>query len=523
MSSAIVTYPIIFTWAESAGAASAATGASASAATGQAALVAGGNLLFSAGMIVGGAVAIAVMPIVISAVLDSMTSSIIMEKPSEECMNKIKASTEKVRTDLKNTLTVFTDHLKTAKILSKSRNVLEKRIAEASELLENTTSKIFMLSLSEKDITEVKASLKSLTEEIASAEQNYLEMQKLFEHYQKKISDGLETLLIDNASSDSARRISETLDEIIKSSDDIETRLSAAADLCIEIAALKEKSKIEKAKNQIILIREEIKFYSQRLEIYEFDENKKSEIKKLYEKALKNESYDILQAIRDDIKISLHERQQSEKLSEFFKSQLKAFLEVDYVATAMKKSIESAIAADILSRERYEKIYSDVTECINLKIKLQKERIIREKISQELAKLNYASVEPPEPDIAETLASGKIAVLNTRERQYKLLVKLNSDQSVSIRLVRVVENISEKSDVSELQRQKENEIKEKWCNTADTFIQNLRNHGIFFIERVRFEDGIDSITIEQLEQMTKTHIETRQEKKTQYSARELKK
>ncbi|MBF0545400.1 MAG: hypothetical protein HQM08_13250 [Candidatus Riflebacteria bacterium] len=501
MSSAIVSYPIIFTWAESAGifapAVSTATGvtsAGTSVAT-AATAVSASHLLITAGVAVGGVAAIVIAPIVISSILDTLTSAILMEKPSEECLKKLEKSTGKLRKDMEKTISLFSEKLSKTEFSNHSRKKLEEKLKKIHNLFTQASTKLTRFELSTKDSFDLKSSLKDFSEEIASAEQEYLQVKALFDFYLRKIATLLEEQSKSGFSNEKIKRITRKFEELQKSENPLETRLVDASELISEIEDTKG--------NQTCRVRNEISFFSEVIEKGGVETVEKSELVKLSSKASNTKSLEVLTAIRDDIKLRAQKMLETKNLSNFFKQQLVAFQEIDFIRKQFGSLIQEALSEKVLPRAKYEELYKRISGRIALEVKEKKEQFVREKISEELAKLNYVVQDSSEEQsLAETISSGKVGVLDTRDSEYKLLLKMNPDQTLAIRLVKVVENENVASDSTEISRQKELEIIHKWCQNVDLFLENLKSHGIFFIEKIRIEEGVDIMTLEQIEQFS---------------------
>ncbi len=244
----------------------------------------------------------------------------------------------------------------------------------------------------------------------------------------------------------------------------------------------------------------DLAFYHQKLGA-EFPELLDDQMQKLVSEASGSDHLQRVSAVRDQVKLVYQKAHSRMVLSSFFKDRLialRATLSPDNPLTGrLGRAIEEAVVERGLFQELSEAVEKHHLGEFDEEMKLG----IREKVSSALDRLNYVVIDDDErKEIVDRLSESRMALLNTKYDDYKLLLRMGKDDALSIRLVRVVQNLKERENISEFQKQKDTDLKNEWCHNVDLLREHLEAMGIIVNQKLRLEDDVQYLTIEQLEQ-----------------------
>lgn len=112
-------------------------------------------------------------------------------------------------------------------------------------------------------------------------------------------------------------------------------------------------------------------------------------------------------------------------------------------------------------------------------------------------------------------------MLSTPFEGYRVRIKVNKNNTVVTRLIRVVGSVEEKTSVSEYQRQRDVETGKKWRHDLDKFYKTLQEEGLSIntiMQKNPEEEQLDIIVDKSVQKRQRTTlIEQQQEQKQERS------
>jgi hypothetical protein len=167
----------------------------------------------------------------------------------------------------------------------------------------------------------------------------------------------------------------------------------------------------------------------------------------------------------------------------------------------------------VITRDLYQQKFIEIESELARMVEQKRRHFIEEKVRNNLSKLDYVVLDTSmEEAVTSKLDRGEIAMLDTKYDDYKLLVRMAKDDTIALRLIRVVASEREKSEVTDFQKKKDQELMGEWCKNLDVLKQNLQESGVLLVEQIRVEEDVDYLTVEQLEQQK---VDTSKIRKTQ--------
>jgi|GEM_PF-5212015 len=525
MSSAIVMYPIYFPTVSSAISAfstvtsgtAVATSYTISTAAGTAGGAAVGTAIGTGLLSIAGAAATMIIaPIVINTVLDKIASTLSMSegRELEICSARLKECSDQLQKEIDQALQLYAERVKKTAITEKSRKSLENDLHALDDLAAQIVAKISNGSFVKQDASKWRTALDKLSDNLRFHESEDAQINNLFQYYDDKTRKALETLqkmgAADEAKIKNWRAAREAT--LKMPAEQIEKKLEAISDLSAELnSALSNTAEEEKAEN----IKNEIEFFLTRLK-KEAPRLLSNDIDELCTRAEKSGFTEKLIALKDEIKLTYQKFREEQSQNDFFHNKLHAWQAVFAPTTPLGGRIFEALNTDSISRPKFRKISLEIEKFLAESIDRKKHAFIQEKIKTGLVKLDYLVLDPSvEETIAERLSKQEIVSLDTKYEDYKVLLRIDADENVAVRLIRIVESEKEKEEITEYQKQKDREIMSEWCKGFNCFAQDLRKNGVLMVEAVRIEDKVDYMTIEQLEQSKiNIGIQKKSDKKT---------
>lgn len=233
----------------------------------------------------------------------------------------------------------------------------------------------------------------------------------------------------------------------------------------------------------------------------EFPEAVPAQLRALAEEAATSPLLQRVAAVRDQVKLAYQTNRSRVVLTEFFRSRLAEFLAALDEGHPLHGEIADAMARPVLERQEFTRLVTRFETHLARKLEEEQRRFLEEKVRGALAKLDYVILQDDGPAaLARKLAESGLALLETRYPDFRVILRLGKNETLSLRLIRIVAREEDKQGVSEYQRKQDQEIKEEWCHSADQFRLLLNESGVLLVEKLRMEDEVQYFTLEQLEQ-----------------------
>jgi hypothetical protein len=224
-------------------------------------------------------------------------------------------------------------------------------------------------------------------------------------------------------------------------------------------------------------------------------------MEQLQKEAATSDFLDRVKVIADEFRMTFQKAHEQRFLDGYFRDKLQASLTCLPPTHPLGREVQDILAGGLISRKNFDDLWIRLETELSLLLEREKREVVEKRLRESLEKLDYVVTGPAlEEALSERLAKGEVCRLETKYRDYHLLLKLAPEGSLVLRLVKVVESAREKENVSDFQRQKDGELMKEWCKSLDAFKDHLMEVGIVLIEDIRLEDKIDYLTIEQLEQ-----------------------
>ena len=479
------------------------TAATGVAAAGSSGAGSAGSILIGGGALgAAGFAAVAVLtPTANGILLDSISDSICMsertnEKPCKENQDAVaKHAGDQIAAGLKT----IKDSFSGEKFSARSSGMLLKEM----EILENSakklTEKIRLGTLTRAEIASFKESLTKFSEKSAREKARLSEMSVLYKYYSDKFGKEISGLSSKYGKA-SLNDFTAKYSEIGKIKEDvIEEKLDLLTDLYQKLRGFGKEKEGNDEEFRLNELRSEAEFFFHKIR-REAPEEDSAGLERLMKKARATGFPETVSSIRDEIKLKYQKIHESVVLSESFKERLDALLKLIPKELPLFRRISKTAKSKCISRDLYRELAQETQEHFVKEFESKRRAMIEEKIKAGIGKLDYiVADESMEASLSETLSKGGIALLDTKYPEYKLLVKLSPDDSLIIRFIKVVQSEDEKRNISETQIRHDRELMKEWCDSVDIFLDGLRQSGLLVAERLRVEDQVDYLTIEQLD------------------------
>ena len=210
-----------------------------------------------------------------------------------------------------------------------------------------------------------------------------------------------------------------------------------------------------------------------------FNENEADRLKPLVIEAKHGADSARLKLIRSQIKTTYGRLREQAVLTDMFKQDIRDFLPPMRKAKDMEKlclRMEDLLTAPVITREEYNDIYKAVKGVFEEQMETITDALFAEMIEKKLTGMGYELMD--EQGAPATLEAGEMRLLSTPYDGYKVRVKVNKNNTIATRLVRVVGSEEEKASVSEYQRQQDVETGKKWCHDLDKFYKAMEDEGL---------------------------------------------
>lgn len=489
-------------------------------------------LSYSGMTAVASAAAVILIPVAIGMALGAIVSA--MEKSCEE---ERKLCALRFKDDLATTVKSMESSLDSVQVSDSHRKALRQEYSRLTKLPEILANKIETSHISNSDVHQVKKELEQFNEKVALYQARFKEnkqqigfQEEIIRNYFKQIEtkyakDPGRISALKQEFADITDASDEHLDKKVSRMSDFSSKMAAMLDRLVlekllgglvnksEKAApapkgpqgpgpgptpdqpdplIKKLAKLKKAQ-------QEIDFYFRRLK-ETAPEKVTGNLEKIASEAATSEFLDRILAIRDEIKMTYQKVHEALFLSDFFKEKLQASLTFFGPETGLHEKIRQALKETQITRDMFQPLYEEIETRLGERLEKQRRELIESKIREGLAKLDYVVMDSDiEENMAERLQKGEIVLTDTKYDDYKLLIRMGKNDALVIRLVRVVADEKEKTDISEFQRKKDKELMGEWCKNLDLLKEHLKQSGVLLVENLRVEENVDYFTIEQLE------------------------
>ena len=150
-------------------------------------------------------------------------------------------------------------------------------------------------------------------------------------------------------------------------------------------------------------------------------------------------------------------------------------------------SIDSLLEQKQISENMYDQLYAKIQEKITFFQENQTETLEADRIIAALEKLNYLVIDENKEQIVEKLSKQEKVEIPVKDKDYRVVVKYNHDDTLLTRFVRVVQDKKDIERLSASEKLQDTENLKKWCKHQKDFIQYL-NHDDLELEQTIIED-----------------------------------
>ncbi|MBF0339216.1 MAG: hypothetical protein HQL05_15460 [Nitrospirae bacterium] len=160
-------------------------------------------------------------------------------------------------------------------------------------------------------------------------------------------------------------------------------------------------------------------------------------------------------------------------------------------------TIEALFSQKYISKEQYNAAVAALTEFVlGAEERASRQRLILQ-LKDKIESLGYTLATGDKVDLSDTdtavsdlltrIENEQVAYLDTQWVGYKVMLKLNKDDELTTRLIRVVQSQQESQDITTHQRQRDSETARKWCEDYDRFLEKLQQDHLLLRLRFRKE------------------------------------
>lgn len=252
------------------------------------------------------------------------------------------------------------------------------------------------------------------------------------------------------------------------------------------------------AKNKSQHFKNEIKIFAKKLKDYDSDIYKS--IEKLIFEANEESFEQRLEIIKNQVKLKYGQVKEMTVLTNIYKNDLEKakLLITNYKNNNnLIEEINLKLGNKYINKAEFYELSAKIREFIifserEVFQKTQKQELIQN-ISKSLNILGYEVINNDEESILEKLKMGEILYFDTQWENYKVLVRINQQDEIATRLVKLVASEKDKNHISSYQKQKDQEIAKSWCKDYDKFIESLQKNGIDISVKLRKEPEQEDI------------------------------
>ncbi|GAB1354410.1 hypothetical protein MASR1M12_31480 [Erysipelotrichia bacterium] len=229
----------------------------------------------------------------------------------------------------------------------------------------------------------------------------------------------------------------------------------------------------------------------------------------IVEKARESLYVERLPVILDQVKVEFQKYSAEKELTEYFKLKLRSYAAMLPEQHKLQQELNDFLDKTVITRSDFADMSEKLVASVKCVMAEGQKRILQEKVQASLAKIQYLVTETLNPEqTMGRLLNSEIVCLDTKYPDFKVLLRITKDSSVSLRLIRTVDNEKDLKNQSDFQKQKDREVMGEWCKHADLFLEALRDEGVISFEELRIESEVSYYTREQLKQLG---VETRSE------------
>ena len=245
-----------------------------------------------------------------------------------------------------------------------------------------------------------------------------------------------------------------------------------------------------------------------------FSEDEAERLKPLVLEAKQGANAQRLKLIRSQVKTTYGRLREQAILTDMFKRDFRDFLPPMRKARGTESlcvRMEDLLTAPVVSREEYNDIYKAVKGVFEEQMETITDALFAEMIEKKLTGMGYELMD--ENGNPAGLPPGEMRMLSTPYEGYRVRVKVNKNNTVATRLVRVVGSEEEKASVSEYQRQKDIETGKLWKQNIEEFYRTLGKEGLpmkIVFSKEPGEEPLDIIVDKTAQTQRRTAAEQRQ-------------
>ncbi|MDD2715789.1 MAG: hypothetical protein PHW04_07855 [Candidatus Wallbacteria bacterium] len=229
--------------------------------------------------------------------------------------------------------------------------------------------------------------------------------------------------------------------------------------------------------------------------IGQLDRATQSSLQSLVKESGAEESLDRLQLVENEIKLK-YSRLKGElswdKVHREELGRLLALLSQNPRAGKITMAIEKVLSTPLISKENADRISKSASDFLMKETgsDIRADEAIG-KVGQALAALGYDVMTGSDGEVAGKLKRGEVVYLDTKWREYKVMLKFSGNGEIVTRMVRVVTAAQAKQEISMHQKLKDREIASEWCSEYDQFLAQLASLGLPMDVKIRKEPDED--------------------------------
>jgi len=200
--------------------------------------------------------------------------------------------------------------------------------------------------------------------------------------------------------------------------------------------------------------------------------------KKMFESFTDSISEQKIKLFYDDLKIKYGKIKVETIWTKVYKSSLETFKKAEDMKNNLDllNSIEGLCNQKQITESNYNKLYKRIQEKI-ISEHNKKKNVDVDTIVTALEQLNYLVIDENRDQIVSKLSNKKKVELSVKDKDYRVVIKLNDDNKLLTRFVRVVKHKEDVKRLSTSERLQDAENLKKWCRHQKDFMHNLKGDG----------------------------------------------
>lgn len=412
--------------------------------------------------------------------------------------------------------------------LGARRKELEKRCRETQARWQEAVDRVRDGTVAAADVAALRQQTEAFEQEVALAEARFAQAQRLAERLRRQVEPLLDKL-VQRGHPEAPRLARELAAALALPDDRVEERAQRLSALLAALEAIADGVLVSGALDRLFAaaggkkrkargsgpgpddtgaaqlrqreLKQEAALYWQGLR-EDFPAAASAELAQLAHEAATSQDPGRLTALRDQLELVYGRCCEEQALTAFFRQRLEALRATMPAESDLGRRLAAVLARPLIGRADFAELAGACERELIAGIERDRRRMVEEKLREALSRLDYLVLDPAdEQQYAERLRRSQTLLLPTRYPEYQLLLRLAEDHTLTVRLVRVVAGESDRREVSAGQKQRDQDVRKQWCQHVDVLLEDLARGGVFSFERLRVEDEVQLLTLEQVEQL----------------------